>query len=513
MYPGLYAGTTPEKPAIIFAGSGTHVSYAELDARSNRLAHLLRSRGLRAGDAIAFVIENQPRFHEAVWAAQRSGLFYTPISTRLTAEEVAYIVDDCKAAAFLTTATQARSTDAIAAGAASVRLLFASGGPVPGFESYEEAVADQPAQRLPDEVEGADVLYSSGTTGKPKGVKLPVHGRPIGSPDGVTILMGSMYNFNADSVYLSPAPLYHAAPLRFSVAVQRLGGTVVVMEHFDPVEFLAAVERYRVTHTQLVPTMFSRLLKLPAEVRDHYDLSSLRCAIHAAAPCPVPVKRDMIAWWGPIIHEYYAGTEGNGFCAITSEEWLAHPGSVGRPLLGHMHIVGDDGRQVPTGADGLVYFGGGTDFEYLNDPAKTRAAHSAEGWSTLGDIGHVDRDGYLYLTDRSAYTIISGGVNIYPQETENLLMTHPAVFDVAVFGIPDPEMGQQVKAVVQPVDMARAGPQLEAELLSFCRDNLAHHKCPRSVDFEPQLPREPTGKLLKRLVRDRYWQGHATHLL
>jgi long-chain acyl-CoA synthetase len=316
-------------------------------------------------------------------------------------------------------------------------------------------------------------------------------------------------------VYLSPAPLYHAAPLRFTMAVQRVGGTVIVMEHFDPADLLRLIETYRVTHIQVVPTMFVRMLKLPKEERERYDVSSLQTVIHAAAPCPIPVKEQMIEWWGPKIHEYYAGTEGNGFCAITSEEWLAHKGSVGKPLLGELHIVDDDGNEVGPREEGTIYFGGGAQFEYHNDPEKTASSRDSKGrgWSTLGDVGYADEDGYLYLTDRKAYMIISGGVNIYPQEAENLLTTHPKVLDVAVIGVPNEDFGEEVKAVVQLVDGIEPSPDLVRELIQFCRDELADVKCPRTVDFVDELPRHPTGKLYKRLLRDTYWEGKQSRIV
>jgi long-chain acyl-CoA synthetase len=310
-------------------------------------------------------------------------------------------------------------------------------------------------------------------------------------------------------VYLSPAPLYHAAPLRFTRSVHRTGGTVIVMEHFEPSEFLRLVEVHQVTHSQMVPTMFIRLLKLPDVVREAADVSSLRFAIHASAPCPIPVKTRMIEWWGPIVWEYYAGTEGNGIVLCNSEQWLAHPGTVGAPINVDVHILDDDGREVPVGTNGIVYFGGGSDFAYHRDPEKTRQAHSPQGWGTLGDIGHLDEDGFLYLTDRKAHMIISGGVNIYPQEVENLLALHPKVADVAVVGVPDEDMGELVKAVVQPLAWSDAGPDLASELIAYCRVHLAGYKCPRSVDFDPALPRQATGKLYKRFVRERYWQGAA----
>jgi acyl-CoA synthetase (AMP-forming)/AMP-acid ligase II len=357
------------------------------------------------------------------------------------------------------------------------------------------------------------MLYSSGTTGRPKGVKRPMTGEPFDAPVLGYQLYRRLYGIDENTVYLSPAPLYHAAPLVFTSCVMAWGGTVVVMDRFDAEQSLSLIERHRVTHSQWVPTMFVRLLRLPEATRRHHDLSSHRCAVHAAAPCPIEIKRQMIAWWGPIIHEYYAGSEGNGFVVIDSPDWLAHPGSVGRAVLGEISILDDDGKQLPQGEAGAIYFANGPAFEYHNDPAKTRSAYSAEGWSTLGDVGYVDQDGYLYLTDRKAYMIISGGVNIYPQEAENVLTGHPQVVDVAVFGVPNEEFGEEVKAVVQPVDMNQATPELAAELIAYCRARLADVKCPRSIDFDPELPRHPTGKLYKRLLRDRYWANRTSKII
>ena len=513
MHPGAHARTDPDKPAYVMAASGETVTYGRLDEGSNRFAHLLRRLGLRPGDGIALCLENDARYYEIVWGAQRSGLYYTAVSTRLTPGELEYIVNDCGAQVLVTSATLAPLATAIADRIPSVRRRLMVGGTVPGWESYEDAVAAEPATPIADELEGADLLYSSGTTGRPKGVKFPLRGDPLGTPTPLLRLVTALYGIGADTVYLSPAPLYHAAPLRFNLTVQRLGGTSIIMEHFDAEEFLRLIEKHRVTHTQVVPTMFVRLLKLPEEVRRRCDLSSLTTAIHAAAPCPIPIKEQMIDWWGPIIHEYYGGTEGNGLCALTATEWLAHKGSVGRALLGTIRIYDDDGNELPVGEAGSIYFAGGNAFEYLHDPEKTRASRRADGASTLGDIGYVDADGYLYLTDRKANMIISGGVNVYPQEAENLLLTHPAVQDVAVFGVPNAEFGEEVKAVVQPVDMAAAGPALAEELIAFCRRHLSPIKCPRSVDFEADLPRHPTGKLYKRLLKDRYWQGHRTRIV
>lgn len=503
MYPGAIAAVTPDKPAVIMAGSGEVVTYRRLDEESNRLAQLFRANGLKPGDHLAFMLDNHPLFLVIAWAAHRAGLYYTAISSRLQAGELAYIVENCAARAFITSAELAE----VAAAVPRVELPLMIGGVAAGYRSYEEEVAGQPPTPIADECQGADMLYSSGTTGRPKGVKPALSLAEMTEPGVLLPLIRFLFAPTAESVYLSPAPLYHAAPLRYCMAFQKLGATVVVMERFDPEHYLAAVERHRATHTQLVPTMFIKLLKLPDERRSAHDLSSLQYAVHAAAPCPVPVKQRMLDWWGPIIHEYYAGTEGNGFLYASPADWLAHPGTVGRALLGEVRVLDEAGDELPPREHGTVYFAGGPAFEYHGDPEKTRAAQDARGrgWTTLGDIGYLDEEGLLYLTDRRSYMIISGGVNIYPQEAENVLSLHPLVADVAVFGVPDEEMGEQVKAVVQPAEQAQAGPELAAALIEYCRSRLAHYKCPRSVDFRAELPRHPTGKLYKRLLRDEYW--------
>jgi acyl-CoA synthetase (AMP-forming)/AMP-acid ligase II len=516
MFPGAYAQTTPDKAAYVMASTGHTVTFAELDAGANRLARVLHDAGLRPGDAVAFCMENHPRYLEVAWGCHYAGLRYTAASSRLTSGELEYIVNDCSAKAFITSAYKADQAAEILDTTPGVTVRLMLDGTIDGYDSYESVVDIASAEPLPDRQEGADMLYSSGTTGRPKGVEVALPGAPLGTPNALVLLLGGLFGFTADSVYLSPAPLYHAAPLRFSMTTQRLGGTVVVMEHFDAETALALIERYKVTTSQWVPTMFVRMLKLPDEVRLRYDLSSLQVAVHAAAPCPVEVKRQMIEWWGPVLQEYYAGTEGNGFVYCNSEDWLAHPGTVGRAITGVVHILDDDGNELATGEPGTIWFEGGATFEYHNDPEKTSGSRNAKGWSTLGDVGYLDADGYLYLTDRKAYMIISGGVNIYPQEAENLLITHPDVVDVAVFGVPNPDFGEEVKAVVQPVTMPQAQEEadaLAAKLIAFCRSQLADVKCPRTVDFREELPRHPTGKLYKRLLKDEYWAGHATRIV
>jgi len=508
MTPGWHAEHTPDLPAVIMGTSGETVTYADLDDRSNRIARAFRTRGVATGDHVAVLMENNRPFLEVAWAAQRSGLHYTAINSHLRPAEVQYVLDDCGAVALVASEAMA----AVVAGLDLSRIAtrVSAVGSLPGFERYDDVVAGESPEPLEDEREGREMLYSSGTTGRPKGVRKPLPGTPFGDPSSTPVQLAQgigVYGVETGSVYLCPAPLYHAAPLVYSMSVQRLGATVVVMEKFDPRQCLELIQRHRVTHAQFVPTMFVRMLRMPRDERDQYDVSSLRVAVHAAAPCPIPVKRQMLDWWGPIIHEYYAGTEDIGSTFITPEEWLTHPGSVGRPI-DECHIVGEDGEELPPGQAGVVYFAGGRPFEYHNDPQKTASVTNEKGWRTLGDIGYVDADGYLYLTDRQAHMIISGGVNIYPQEAENVLASHGAVADVAVIGVPDDEMGEAVKAVVQPVDPAAAGPELEAELLAHCRAELATYKCPRTVDFVADLARDPNGKLRKQLLRERYWEGH-----
>jgi acyl-CoA synthetase (AMP-forming)/AMP-acid ligase II len=516
MFPGAHAQTTPDKPAVIMGGTGQVITYGQLDAEANQVSHAFRSLGLQPGDHVALCLENHPRYFALLWGAHYAGLYYTAMSSRLTTDEMAYIINDCGARAFVTSAYKADQAAELTGHLEGDVACSMVDGTIEGYTSWEETLAAQPTTPLPEErVEGRDMLYSSGTTGRPKGIEVPLPGVPLGTPESIHFLVTALFGGTADSVYLSPAPMYHSAPLRFSMAFHRVGSTVVVMERFDPEAALSLIERYRVTHSQWVPTMFIRMLKLPEETRKRYDLSSLQVAIHAAAPCPVAAKEQMIEWWGPVLHEYYAGTEGNGFVYCDSAAWLEHKGTVGQPLMGELHIVGEGGEEVPAGEAGTVYFGGGADFAYHNDPEKTASARDPKGrgWTTLGDIGYLDDDGFLYLTDRKAYMIITGGVNVYPQEAENVLALHPKVVDVAVFGVPNDDFGEEVKAVVEPVSMDEAGPALERELIAYCRDHLADVKCPRTVDFRAELPRHPTGKLYKRLLKDEYWTGHQTGIL
>jgi len=506
-----HARLTPDKPATIMAGSGRTVTYGELEERSIRLARVLRAAGIGTGDVVALLMENQPTYHEVYWATNRSGMLLCPVNRYLTADEVAYILNDSGAKALIVSAELAEVASE-AARHCDIPLKLAVDGAIDGFDAYEVVVAGADNSPLDDQPTGDFMGYSSGTTGRPKGIRRPL---PAGQFTDITpfqALARDTFGFDEHTIYLSPAPLYHSAPLAYTATVHIFGGTNVVMERFDPIEALRLIEQHDITHAQFVPTMFVRMLKLEPEVRQRFDLSTLTVAIHAAAPCPVAVKQQMIDWWGPILWEYYGGTELNGLTMCNSDEWLEHPGTVGRAVFGTLHICDDDGNELPPGQPGAVYFEQATQpFEYHNDPDKTEGSqHPTQPlWTKLGDVGYMDDDDFLHLTDRESFMIIAGGVNIYPQEIEDRLILHPAVEDVAVFGIPHPDMGEEVKAVVQLTKAARLRQaHLEQELLDYARQHLAGYKVPRSIDFDDQLPRLETGKLYKRLLRDRFW-GNA----
>jgi acyl-CoA synthetase (AMP-forming)/AMP-acid ligase II len=491
-----YAVSDPGKAAVVMTATGATRTYAEIADASGRLARALHDRGLRRGDHVAVLLDNQPEFYDVVWASIRLGAYVTPVNWHLVAAEAGYIVDNCDAAAVIVASSLADVVVRMEPHLGKVTSRICVDGDIPGFDRLDDVVAGVEPGLGEEEAEGGWMFYSSGTTGQPKGILPPLPSGDVGAPSFLTTMLAGMFGFDRDTVYLSPgAPLYHAAPAGWTYGTQRLGGTAVVMERFDPLEVLAAIERHRVTHVQFVPTHMIRLLKLTDEERSRFDLSSLQVVVHAAAPCPVETKRRFIDWVGPIVHEFYSGSEGAGLTYIDSAHWLEHPGSVGRSMTGQIHIVGDDGEELPVGEEGEVWFATNRSFEYYNEPEKTEQVWDRRGWSWMGDVGRVDDEGYLYLTDRASNMIISGGVNIYPREIEDVLVVHPQVDDVAVLGTPDPDMGEQVTAFVQRAPGADVDGD---ELIAWCRGRLSHFKCPKEVRFVDELPRLPTGKLLKR---------------
>ncbi|MDX6233748.1 MAG: long-chain acyl-CoA synthetase [Nocardioidaceae bacterium] len=507
MYPGIHAESTPDKPAIVMAGSGRTLTYRQLEDSSASLASALHGLGLRKGDVVAVLADNAPEVFEVLWATLRSGLYITPVNRNLAPDEVAYIVNDSDAKVLIVSAGLEELALKVRGQVPGVQHAYAFGGAVEGYESYEQLLA-RAGERLADQPRGSDMMYSSGTTGRPKGVRsvlLPIQVDEPGDP--ITGLLGGPFKVGPADTYLQPAPIYHAAPLKWAGAVQALGGTIVMLEKFDAVAALQAIQDHKITVAQFVPTMFVRMLQLDESVRAQFDVSSLRLAVHAAAPCPPEVKEAMIEWWGPVVFEYYGSTEQHGITFISSPEWQQKRGSVGKAMIGISHICDDEGNELPPGEIGTIYFERDVvPFEYHNDPDKTAEAINPQHatWTTVGDLGYLDEDGYLYLTDRKSFVIISGGVNIYPQEIENVLTMHDKIFDVAVIGVPDAEMGQSVKAVVQLKDGVEASDELGSEIIEYVRERIARFKAPRSVDFVDALPRTATGKLVKRELEQRY---------
>ena len=503
-----YAQEMPDRIAYRLMPSGFEISWFELEQRSRKCAAAMVDAGLKQGDTIAVFLENHPRYFEILLAAHRVGLYYATISRHLKKDEVQYIVDDADVKALFCSllTLEEVSCEALQSQGA---LCITLDGETTGTLNYEKWINNYPNNViLPNTSEGTDFCYSSGTTGAPKGIK-----RSLETANQFFRVGESERNiwkdFNRDSIYLSTAPFYHTAPVRWNMSVLKAGGTSIMMEKFDPLKALELIEKYSVTHSQWVPTMFIRMLRLPEHDRKRYELSSLRYAIHAAAPCPIEIKEAMIDWWGPILYEYYSGTELIGRTSLNSIEWLERKGSVGTPEFGHVHIIDEEGNELGPNQPGVIYFSGGGRFEYHKSPEKTQQAYNKQGWATYGDIGYVDQDGYLYLSDRLSNMIISGGVNIYPQETENCLILHPAVADVAVIGVPNHDFGEEVKAVVQLLDPTKESAMLAQELLEFCRTRISHIKCPKSIDFTTDMPRTETGKLLKRLLKQRYWPNDA----
>jgi long-chain acyl-CoA synthetase len=516
MYPGMHAKPKGDQAAFILAQSGATVTYAELEARTNRLAHFLRSRGLKRLDHYAIFMENNAHYLECCGAGERAGLYFTCINSFLTAKELAYIVNNSETKVLIFSEEKRAVAIEALRGCPKVEVALVVNGLGDGGRilSFDEAMSSMPTTPIYDESVGTAMLYSSGTTGQPKGIIRPLPEQPPSQQLPLFDFLQKLWRYREGLIYLSPAPLYHSAPQAAVNLVIRNGGTAIIMESFDPEQYLQLVEKYRPTHSQLVPTMFSRMLKLPQATRERYDLSSLEVVIHAAAPCPTQVKEQMIEWWGPIIHEYYGATEGLGFAACDSAQWLAHRGTVGKVMLGDLHVLDENMQPCPKGTSGTLWFKTATAFEYFNDPAKTAEARSPDAsMSTVGDVGYVDDDGFLYLTDRATFMIVSGGVNIYPQECENLLITHPKIADAAVFGIPNEDLGEEVKAVVQVMPGISPNAALADELIAFCAKHLSRQKCPRSIDFEAELPRLPTGKLYKRVLRDRYWGDRKSRIV
>ena len=507
MYPGKWAEISPDKAAAIHSKSGEVISFRELDDRSNQLARTLWERGLRRGDHIAILCKNDLIYFEIAWAALRSGLYLTTINRYLSSQEAGYILADSTSKALIATAELEEVACELPSHAPNCQTFLAVGGDIPGFDAYADAVHAQPATPLDEEPLGSFMLYSSGTTGKPKGICHPLTDASVADHNDHHAFHQETWSFDENTVYLSPAPIYHAAPAVLSISTQALGGTVVMMPGFEPKDALEAIEKYSVTHSQWVPTMFTRFVKMPEADRAGYDLSSHRVAIHAAAPCPVEIKKEMLDWWGPIIYEYYSGTEAVGSTHVTPQEWLKHPGTVGQSMGGAIHICDEDGTELESGQTGLIYFEMAREFGYHKDEEKTRSSRHPfrSDWAGLGDVGYLNDEGFLFLTDRATFMIISGGVNIYPQEIENVLILHPKVADVAVIGVPNTDMGEEVKAIVQAKEGLAQGPELASELIGYVRSKIAHFKCPKTIDFRSELPRLPTGKLYKQILKDEYW--------
>jgi long-chain acyl-CoA synthetase len=507
-----YAAEDPDALAVVDT-DGREFTAGEMARRSHQMVHALRSLGLEAGDAVAAVLPNGVNPATVYLAAYEAGLIYVPINYRLSAPEIAYILRDSEAKAFV---SHERFADVAVAAAdeagipADARIAV---GNVPGFGDFDELLNAQSTDVPADRTAGAAMHYTSGTTGRPKGVKRPLTGL---DPDTSGELFAAFLGLfgipqREGNVHLCTSPNYHTAVTTFAGNAMHSGHAVVFMDKWDPEETLAKIDRYKCTHTHMVPTQFHRMLQLPDDVKGKYDVSSMTWAIHAAAPCPIDVKRKMLDWWGPVIWEYYAATEGGGTKA-SPEDWLKYPGTVGNVWpMAELKIVADDGSEAPTGTPGIVWMRmGAGDFEYKGDKKKTDESHDADGYFTVGDVGYLNEDGFLFLCDRKSDMIIAGGVNIYPAEIEGELLAHPDVADAAVFGIPDDDMGEQIKAVIQPIEGVQPDEALRDSIMEHLQGRLAKFKWPRSIDFTDELPREPTGKLLKRKLRDPYWADRQT---
>ncbi len=504
MYPQTYAKEFPDKPAFIMGKSGEVVTYGQLDRVSNKGAHLFRQLGLQTGDCMAIYMENRVDFMQIAWAAYRAGLYIALIATHLKTDEVKYILENSDSKVMVTSRKLADIAREASAGSIKAEHSFCVDGVLAGMKDWRSAVQPLPDTPIADESRGQEMLYTSGTTGRPKGVKVPLakEGFVKRAPDMEIYI--KVWGFGKETVYLSPGPLYHAAPFRTTLMVMFAGGTNIIMEKFDAEDYLRLVEKHKVTMSQVVPTMFVRMLALDNKTRNKYHLSSLRQIIHSAAPCPIEIKERMLDWLGMIISEGYGGSEGVGATTINSQEWVAHKGSVGRAVFGKIHILDDDGNECAPDNIGHIYFETQRPFEYHNDPEKTKRAHSRKGYISCGDIGYVDEAGYLYLTDRKDHMIISGGVNIYPAEIENVLIMHPNVMDVAVFGVPDDDFGECVLAVIELLKGVAPSEELAEELIDYCRSKLSKIKSPKNIEFIDELPRTSAGKLRKHELKERY---------
>lgn len=510
--PDHWAETDPNRIAVLLPDDRS-MTYGELASRSRTVAQDWSARGILAGDRVAIAMENRADFLVVAVAALRTSVRLVTVGTHLTIDEITHVIVDSDARLVV---TSARYLDVVrgavhdAPGAPVVLVADDDLPPSDGVDRLYGETVDPGPEATAGNLQGAFMFYSSGTTGKPKGILRDMPDVQFAQGDPLTAGFGAMWGFTGGSVWLNSAPLYHAYPLQSCTSVVRWGGTLVLTERFDAEQTLQLIERHSVTHTSVVPTMFVRLLGLPAETRSRYDVSSLRCVIHAGAACAVSVKQAMMTWWGPILYEFYGGSENIGMVLITPQEWLEHRGSVGKPAPGTISVRDDDGRPVAPAVRGTVWFEHAPKFSYHKSPEKTAGVFDASGRATLGDLGYLDDDGYLYLDGRRVDLIISGGVNIYPAEIEDRLAAHPAVFDVAVIGVPDHEFGQQVKAVVELEPGVDASDELAAALMAHTRQILAGYKCPRSVDFTVSLPRTPTGKLLKRVLLEQYWTNEET---
>jgi long-chain acyl-CoA synthetase len=503
MYPGKWAKETPNKPAVINSTTGASISFLELEVKSIQLAHFFKSKGLKRGDHITLFTRNDIKFFEISWAAMRSGIYLTPANSWLKADELSYIINNSGADVII--ADKSLEDICIDLSLNNEHEIFklSFNGQIDGFHSYEEEISQFPTDPPIDNPKGTFMFYSSGTTGQPKGIKWPLLEEQIEEDHAHYLFHKELWDYDEHSISLVSSPLYHAAPAHMALTGHAFGGTVVMMPKFDAEDALRVIEKYKITHGQWVPTQFMRMYKLPEEVKSQYDVSSQKVITHAAAPCPVELKHKMIDWWGNIFYEYYSGSEGIGMTHADPDQWLKFPGTVGKPLMGIIHICDDQGQEVPPGEIGKIYFESDHEFNYHNDNKKReKVKHSHHSsWSSFGDIGYVNEEGYLFLTDRESFMIISGGVNIYPQEVENLLSMHEDVEDVAVIGIPDDDMGEQVKAFIKLSKSAEDRSNQEQYFIEYTRSHLANYKCPKSISFVDDLPRSDAGKLVKRYLK------------